>query len=151
MCLKETCFPDCWKVSSVVPVFKNVEESSIAENYHPVRLHSMVSKVFETLVNNGLADHLDNVAFQYGFRSSRSTADLLTVVADRPATAFNKSGATRVVALDISKAFNKFWHAALFYKLKSYGILDRAFGLILSLLSNSWLYVALVDFNASKT
>ena len=25
-CLKEFCFPDCWKVSSVVPVFKNVEE-----------------------------------------------------------------------------------------------------------------------------
>ena len=26
MCLKESCFPDCWKVSSVVPVFKNVGE-----------------------------------------------------------------------------------------------------------------------------
>ena len=24
--LKESCFPDCWKVSSVVPVFKNVGE-----------------------------------------------------------------------------------------------------------------------------
>ena len=24
MCLKESCFPDCWKVLSVVPVFKNV-------------------------------------------------------------------------------------------------------------------------------
>ena len=32
-CLKEFCFPDCWKVSSVVPVFKNVGESSIAKNY----------------------------------------------------------------------------------------------------------------------
>ena len=27
-CLKESCFPDCWKVSSVVPVFKNVGERS---------------------------------------------------------------------------------------------------------------------------
>ena len=26
MCLKESCFPDCWKASSVVPVFKNVGE-----------------------------------------------------------------------------------------------------------------------------
>ena len=25
-CLKESCFPDCWKVSSVVPVFKNVRK-----------------------------------------------------------------------------------------------------------------------------
>ena len=27
-CLKESCFPDCWQVSSVVPVFKNVGERS---------------------------------------------------------------------------------------------------------------------------
>ena len=27
-CLKESCFPDCWKISSVVPVFKNVGERS---------------------------------------------------------------------------------------------------------------------------
>ena len=32
MCLKESCFPDCWKVSSLVPVFKNVEEKSTAKN-----------------------------------------------------------------------------------------------------------------------
>ena len=32
MYLKESCFPDCWKVSLVVPVFKNVEESSTAKN-----------------------------------------------------------------------------------------------------------------------
>ena len=28
MCLKEYCFPDCWKVLSVVSVFKNVGERS---------------------------------------------------------------------------------------------------------------------------
>ena len=36
-CLKESCFPDCWKVSSVVPVFKNVGERSTAKNYRPVQ------------------------------------------------------------------------------------------------------------------
>ena len=51
-CLKESCFPDCWKVSSVVPVFKNVGKRSTVKNYHPVSLLSMVSKVFEKLVNN---------------------------------------------------------------------------------------------------
>ena len=35
-CFKESCFPDCWKVSSLVPVFKNVGERSAAKNYHPV-------------------------------------------------------------------------------------------------------------------
>ena len=39
--------------------------------------------------------------FQNGVRSSRSTADPLTVVSDRIATAFDKSGTIRAVALDI--------------------------------------------------
>ena len=30
-CLKESCFPDCWKVSLVVLVFKNVGGRSTAE------------------------------------------------------------------------------------------------------------------------
>ena len=98
MCLKESRFPDCWKVSSVVPVFKNVGERFTAKNYHPVSLLSVVSKVFEKLVNNRIVDHLENCGlfsdFQYGFRSSRSTADLLTVVSDRIARAFNRFGAT---------------------------------------------------------
>ena len=110
-CLKESCFPDCWKVSCVVPVFKNVGEMSTAKNYHPASLLSVVSKFFEKLVNNRIADHLEKCGllsdFQYGFRSSQSTADLLTVVCNRIARAFNRSGATRAVALDISKAFDR--------------------------------------------
>ena len=91
-CLKECCFSDCWKVSTVVPVFKNVGERS-AKIYCPVSLLSVVSKVFEKLVNNRIVDHLDKYGlfsdFQYVFRSSRSTVGLLTVVSDRIARAFN--------------------------------------------------------------
>ena len=81
--------------------------------------------------------------FQYGFRSSRSTADLLTVVSDRIARAFNKSGATRAVALDTSKAFDRVWYAGLLHKLKSYGVSGQIFGLISSFLSNRRLRVVL--------
>ena len=35
---KESFIPDCWKVSSVIHVFKNVGERSTAKNYHPVSL-----------------------------------------------------------------------------------------------------------------
>ena len=45
-CLKESHFPDCWKVSSVLPVFKNVGERSTAKNYCPVSFLFVVSKVF---------------------------------------------------------------------------------------------------------
>ena len=58
-CLKESCFPDCWKVSLVVPLFKNVGEKSISKNYRPVNHLSVVSKIFEKLVNNRTADHLE--------------------------------------------------------------------------------------------
>ena len=83
--------------------------------------------------------------FQYGnlFMSSRSTADLLRVVSDRIARAFNRSGATRAVALDISKAFDRVWHAGLLHKLKSYGISGQIFGLISSFLSNRCFRVVL--------
>ena len=57
--LNESCFPDCWKVSSVVPVFKIVEVSSTAKNYRPVILLSVVSKVFEKLINKRIVDHLE--------------------------------------------------------------------------------------------
>ena len=50
------------------------------------------------------------------------TAELLTVVSPRIARAFTRSGATRAVALDISKTFDRVWHADLLHKLKSYGI-----------------------------
>ena len=80
----------------------------------------------------------------YGFRSFQSTADLLTVLSDRIARAFNRSsGATLTVALDISKAFDRVWHAGLFHKLKSYGISGQIFGLISSFLSNRRLRVVL--------
>ena len=45
-CLKESCFPDFWKVSSGVPVFKIFGERSTVKNYHPISLLSLVSKVF---------------------------------------------------------------------------------------------------------
>ena len=46
LCLKESCFLDCWKVSSVVPVFKNVGERATAKNCHPVSLLYVVSLFF---------------------------------------------------------------------------------------------------------
>ena len=58
------------KVSSVVPAFKNVGERSTVKSYRPVSPLSLVSKVFEKLLNNGIVDHLEKYGtfcdFQYG-------------------------------------------------------------------------------------
>ena len=133
----------------MVPIFKNVGERSTAKSYHPVSLLSVVRKVFEELVSNRLVDHPEKFGpfsdFQYGFRSSQSTANLLTVVSDRIARTFNKTfnRTTWAVALDISKAFDRVWHGGLLHKFKSHGISSQIFSLISSFLSNRELQVVL--------
>ena len=131
----------------MVLVFKTGGERSTAKNYHGVSLLSVVSKVFEKLVNNRIVDYLEICGlfsdFQYGFRPSQSTANLLTVVSDGIARAFNRSGSTQAVAFDIFKAFDRVWHAGLLHILRSYRISGQIFGLISSLLSNRWLWVVL--------
>ena len=134
-------------LEGLIGVFKNVGERSNAKNYRPVSLLFVVSKVFERLVNNRTGDHLEKCGlssdFLLGFRSSRSTAGLLTVVSDRNARAFNWSVATRVVALDISKAFDRVWHAGILHKLTSCRVSGQIFGLISSFLSNRRLWMVL--------
>ena len=125
---------------------QNAGERSTAKKYHPISLLSVISKVFEKPVSNKIVDYLEKcflISSIYGFRSSQSTTDFLIVVTDSIAKAFNKSGATQAVALDISKAVDKVWHACLLHKLKSHGISGQIFGLISSFHSNKGLQVVL--------
>ena len=149
MCLKESCFPDCWKISLVVPVGK----MSTAKNYHTVSLLSVVSKVFEKLINNKIFNHLITCGlfsdFQYGFRSSWSIADLLTVASHRIAGA-NRSGTTwaghlvypRLVTEAFYKAFDK---VDLWQQLELASELESD---LLDPVDRGWKW--LVDFNAGK-
>ena len=64
-------------------------------------------------------------------------------MSDRIASDFNRAGAFEALALGISKAFNRVWHAGLLHKLKSYRISDQIFGFISSYFSNRQLRVVL--------
>ena len=64
-------------------------------------------------------------------------------MSDRIASDFNRAGAFEALALGISKAFNRVWHAGLLQKLKSYRISDQIFGFISSCFSNRQLRVVL--------
>ena len=72
---------------------------------------------------------MDIFDLNYGFRSSQSTADFATAVSDRIDTPFNRSRTTPVLALDFAKAFDRFFHAGLLNKVKSYRISSQIFGL----------------------
>ena len=56
----------------MVPVYINVGDRSTAKNYCPVSLLSVVSKIFEKLVNNSIVGQPEKSAlfsdFQFGFR-----------------------------------------------------------------------------------
>ena len=129
----------------MVPVFKNVGKGLQQKTTAQLVFFLWLVKSLKNFIL--IVDHLEKCGlfsdFQYGFRSSRSTADLLIVVSDRIARAFTRSGATLAVALDISKAFDRIWHAVLLQKLKSYGISGQIFGLISSFLNNRQLQVVL--------
>ena len=102
---------------------KNKTKSKMENLTHSFRgvLHFISIKFFEKVVNNRIFDHPEKCGlfydFQYGFRSSESTTDLLAVVSDRIARAFNRSGGTRAVALDISKVLERVWYAGFLLKL----------------------------------
>ncbi|MEL7340328.1 MAG: reverse transcriptase family protein, partial [Bacteroidota bacterium] len=144
-CLKEKCFPSVWKTSAVCPVFKNAGEKSNPAQYRPISLLSVISKLFESVINKRILDHLNRNNLlsdvQYGFRSARSTADVLTVITHRISEAMAMGNHSRVIALDISKAFDKVWHKGLLLKLSSYGISGKVLAVIKSFLSGRSLRV----------
>ena len=147
LCLVDSVFPSSWKVASVVPVFKGAGERSDSTNYRPISLLPVISKIFECFVNRQLLGYLEDndllTDCQYGFRHSRSTGDLLSVITDHFNMALDRRGEARVVALDISKAFDKVWHNGLLHKLQSYGVSGGMLSIISAFLSYRKLKVVL--------
>ena len=121
MCLQESVFPDCWKVSSVVIVFNNSGDKSDSKNYCPIGFLPVVSKLFERLIDKRLVQHLETTNLfsdcQYDFQSVCTSVYLLTVITERIYRPLVKCGGAQTVALDISKVFEKVWHAGLLHKL----------------------------------
>ena len=140
LCLSKSVFPSSWKMASVVPVFKGSGEKSDPANYRPISLLPIISKVFESVINQHLLGFLEDHSLltdaQFGFRHSRSTGDVLALITEHINKALDSRGEARVVALDISKAFDKVWHRGLVHKLKSYGISGKLLGTISDFLAD---------------
>ena len=117
--------PKQWKVAHVIPCYKKKDKHD-PNNYRPVSLLSIISKVMEALVNRALWKYICKHRLisdkQFGFRAGHSTADALTYVTQNLHDAKDKRHESRLICLDISRAFDRVWHKGLIAKLEAIGL-----------------------------
>lgn len=118
--LRLSFLPMDWKLANVVPVLKK-DNKKYAENYRPISLLCLVSKVMERCVFNSTKDHV------YGLIES-SQNGFITVVRDAVGRGtrihrlqLDNGGQVDVIYIDMSKAFDKVTHRKLHRKLRDYG------------------------------
>ena len=123
-------------------------------NYRPISLVSVISKVTETIINKQLLSHLERNSllsdFQFGFCLEHSSADLLCLVTDKMYQSLEGHGETNVIGADISKAFDRVWHLSIAGKFSSYGIHQSTTTWSKSLLNNCRI-CAMVDSTQSDS
>ncbi|KAL7634069.1 UNVERIFIED_CONTAM: hypothetical protein RMT77_015397 [Armadillidium vulgare] len=104
LCLSTSNFPSCWKRALIQPVPKKGDPSQ-PSNYRPISLTSVLSKVFESILNRKIWKHLNTSNLisdrQYGFHKKRSTGDLLSLLSDSWSSALRHFGESFAVALNI--------------------------------------------------
>jgi len=131
-------FPTSWKFANVTPVHKKGSKSE-PSNYRPISILPVMSKVMEMVVNEQLREYLEVNQLlcptQYGFRKNRSTVDVLSVLSQSWQNALNSGKEVIAITLDISKAFDRVWHAGLIAKLPSFGIGGRLLNFVSDFLS----------------
>ena len=114
--------PDEWKTARISAIFKKGNKS-LAGNYRPVSLTSIVGKVMERdqLINHFERNNLFTPK-QYGFIGGRSTALQLLCVLDEWTEALDNGSDIDCVYMDYQKAFDTVPHNRLLKKLIAYGI-----------------------------
>ena len=123
--LNDSIFPAIWKFANVAPIYKKGSKSD-PNNYRPVSMTSILSKVFEKVVLKYLMPYLlDNNLIskhQSGFIPKHSTANQLIEICDDVTNNLKNHLATTIVFADISRAFDKLSPKGLYCKLNQYGL-----------------------------
>lgn len=131
--------PDSFKKANVSPIHKG-GDSSVVSNHRPISLLSNLDKAFERLVFKHLYNHfLENsilTPFQSGFTPGDSSVNQLTYLYNTLCQALDSGKEVRVIFCDISKAFDRVWHAGLVHKLKAAGITGSLLDWFRNYLSN---------------
>ena len=146
--------PKDWTDANITPVFKKGDKHA-AENYRPVSLTSVLSKVLEHIVCHHLHAHFDKnkilTDVNHGFRSGFSCETQLTVTVDDLARNSDEGFQTDVTILDFSKAFDTVPHNKLLHKLETYGIRGNLHKWIHSFLCKRHMKVVVDDEKSDET
>jgi len=118
-------FPQEWKAAKIIPLHKS-GSTTIFDNYRPISVLPIVSKVIEKIVHKQLMNFLDENKLlstrQFGFRAKMSTELAATLLLDDIRKNVDKGQLVGAVFVDLSKAFDTISHSKLLTKLPSYGI-----------------------------
>ena len=135
--ISQTCtFPACWKKAIISPLHKKDDKSDI-ENYRPVSLLSVISKILERITFKRLYEHFEKIFHkaQYGLRKNRSTIVQLLTFLQLVYNGHENGDSIETVFTDYSKAFDRVDHGILVRKLFEQGVRDKNLKLIKSYLT----------------
>lgn len=128
--LTQGFFPDYLKVAKVVPLHKAGDASTL-NNYRPVSILPLFSKILERLMHSRLLNFINKHSilydYQFGFRENHSTNMALTLLMDKVLSAMDKGEYAIGLFIDLQKAFDTVNHNILLNKLYKYGIRGTCF------------------------
>ena len=144
-------FPDLCKIAKVIPIFKK-ENELLCENYRPISLLPVFSKIIEKTIYIQLYNYLtkNNLIYnrQFGFRSGHSTDHALISLTEGLKSHMDKGLFSAEVFIDLQKAFDTVNHQILIEKLPKYGIKGTSCNIISSFLSNRKQFVSIQGFDS---
>lgn len=137
-------FPSAMKLASVVPILKKGDPTNM-ENYRPISILSIFSKIFERIIYNRLVKFLDkfNVLSesQHGFRSERSTESASFYFVEYIYKQLDDNRHVVGLFFDLSRAFDTVDIEFLREKLYSLGMRGNVLKWLISFLSERKLQV----------
>ena len=129
--LQSSCIPSEWKSANVTPIHKK-DSKEQAENYRPISLLPIISKVLERCVYFRFYDHIQYFVSQtqHGFLRKHLcvTTQLLSITLHTIGNDLDKNTQTDVLYLDFAKAFDSVDHTIVLEKLRGYGVAGPILG-----------------------
>ena len=117
--LKNGVFPDLMKVAKVLPLHKS-GEMNLCDNFRPISLLPVMSKVIEKIVFDNLTKYLDKNKITYGKQYGFS--DAVSNLVGEGLKAFNNNEFMLCIFIDLKKAFDSISHPLILSKLKCIGV-----------------------------